>query len=86
MTDYNAPPKNPMDNDPRTPNESIVDAMTADIKGIATEGMKNPAAKPVLTAAAIGAGAGLVLPFFGPVLGALGGAAFSLYNRNKTKA
>ncbi len=60
----------------------VADVKT-EVSGMAKEGMHHPATKPVLTAAAIGAVAGLVLPFVGPVIGGVAGAGYALYNRVK---
>ncbi|WP_226018496.1 hypothetical protein [Novosphingobium sp. FKTRR1] len=54
-----------------------------EITGMAKEGFANPSTKPVLTAAAIGAVAGLVLPIVSLPVGALAGAAFGLWQRIK---
>ena len=56
------------------------DART-EASGMLRDGMKHPSTKPVLTGAAIGAAAGLVLPFVGPIFGAAVGGGYSFYRR-----
>jgi len=53
----------------------------AEITGMAKEGMAHPSTKPVLTGAAVGAVAGLVLPVVSLPLGAAVGAGYMLYMR-----
>ena len=53
----------------------------AEIAGMAREGMAHPSTKPVLTGAAVGAVAGLVLPVLTLPLGAVVGAGYMLYKR-----
>ena len=53
----------------------------AEIKGMAKEGLHHPSTKPVLTGAAVGAVAGLVLPVVSIPVGILAGAGFMLYKR-----
>ena len=67
-------------NDPQRGNNLLTDA-TTEIKGMAKEGMAHPSTKPVLTGAAVGAVAGLLLPVVTPVLGLAAGAGFMLYKR-----
>jgi len=52
-----------------------------EITGMAKEGMAHPSTKPVLTGAAVGAVAGLVLPVVSLPLGAVVGAGYMLYKR-----
>ncbi len=54
-----------------------------EISGMAKEGMNHPSTKPVLTGAAIGAAAGLLLPVVSWPLGLIAGASFALYQRIK---
>ena len=61
-------------------NDLFKDA-TAEITGMAKEGMAHPSTKPVLTGAAVGAVAGLVLPVVSLPLGAVVGAGYMLYKR-----
>ena len=53
----------------------------AEIKGMAKEGLHHPSTKPVLTGAAVGAVAGIVLPVLSIPVGILAGAGFMLYKR-----
>ena len=57
------------------------DDAKAEITGMAKDGMAHPSTKPVLTGAAVGAVAGLVLPFVSIPLGLLAGAGFMFYKR-----
>ena len=52
-----------------------------ELSGMAKEGMAHPSTKPVLTGAAVGAVAGLVLPVVSWPLGLVAGAGFMLYKR-----
>ncbi|MES2493020.1 MAG: hypothetical protein V4579_07050 [Pseudomonadota bacterium] len=52
-----------------------------EITGMAKGGMRHPSTKPVLTGAAVGAVAGLVLPIVSLPIGALAGAGYMLYKR-----
>ena len=52
-----------------------------EVVGMAKEGMAHPSTKPVLTGAAIGAVAGVVLPVVSWPLGLIAGAGFMLYKR-----
>jgi hypothetical protein len=61
--------------------DDLIGDVTAEIKGIASEGMSHPSTKPILTGAAVGAVAGLLLPFVSLPLGAVVGAGFMLYKR-----
>ncbi|MXO74029.1 hypothetical protein GRI40_02185 [Altererythrobacter aerius] len=54
-----------------------------EVSGMAREGMHHPSTKPVLTGAAIGAVAGVLLPFVSLPLGLAAGAGIALYNRVK---
>jgi len=58
----------------------LADAV-AEVKDMGREGMAHPSTKPVLTGAAIGAVAGIVLPVVTWPIGLLAGAAFMLYKR-----
>lgn len=57
--------------------------MTEELSGMAKEGLNHPSTKPVLTGAAIGAVAGLVLPVVSWPVGLIAGASFALYQRIK---
>ncbi len=52
-----------------------------EIVGMGKQGMAHPSTKPVLTGAAVGAVAGLVLPVLSIPAGLLVGAGFMLYKR-----
>lgn len=58
----------------------LADAV-AEVKDMGREGMAHPSTKPVLTGAAVGAVAGIVLPVVTWPIGLLAGAAFMLYKR-----
>lgn len=70
-----------MSNPNRPP--SIIDDAIDEAKGMAKGGMRHPSTKPVLTGAAIGAAAGLLLPVLTIPVGLLGGAAIAFFNRVK---
>ncbi len=70
------------DQDPRQTPDWVEDAKS-EITGMAKEGMHHPSTKPVLTGAAIGAVAGLVLPVISWPIGLAAGAGFALYQRIK---
>lgn len=70
------------DQDPRQSPDWVEDAKS-EISGMAKEGMHHPSTKPVLTGAAIGAVAGLVLPVISWPIGLAAGAGFALYQRIK---
>ncbi len=61
--------------------DSLMEDAKAEISGMAKEGMHHPSTKPVLTAAAVGAVAGLVLPVLTIPVGLLIGAAGMFYKR-----
>ena len=52
-----------------------------EISGMAKQGMAHPSTKPVLTGAAVGAVAGMVLPIVSWPLGLVAGAGYMLYKR-----
>lgn len=54
-----------------------------EIVGMAKQGVKHPSTKPVLTGAAIGAVAGILLPVVSWPLGLAAGAGIALYSRIK---
>ncbi len=60
----------------------VEDAKT-EISGMAKEGMHHPSTKPVLTGAAIGAVAGVLLPVVSLPIGLIAGAGFAFYQRIK---
>lgn len=72
--------RDPNDRDPNGAGNLLGDA-GAEIKGMAKEGLHHPSTKPVLTGAAVGAVAGLVLPVVSIPVGIIAGAGFMLYKR-----
>ncbi|MEN9683608.1 MAG: hypothetical protein RLZZ427_1359 [Pseudomonadota bacterium] len=66
--------------DPNRNGDLLADAKD-EIVGMAKQGMKHPSTAPVLTGAAIGGVAGLLLPLVSIPLGAVIGASFTLYKR-----
>ncbi|WP_374530926.1 hypothetical protein [Novosphingobium sp.] len=66
--------------DPNRGDDLLGDAKE-EIVGMAKQGMKHPSTGPVLTGAAIGGVAGLLLPVLSIPVGALLGAGFTLYKR-----
>ena len=68
--------------DPKKPIDGRVLADAVDeIKAMGRDGLAHPSSKPVLTGAAVGAVAGVILPFVPLGLGLVAGAAFMLYKR-----
>ncbi len=59
----------------------ILQDAKAEITGMAKEGVRHPSTKPVLTGAAVGAVAGLVLPILSIPVGLIVGAGFMFYKR-----
>ena len=68
---------------PHDPNNSLIDNVGEEVKGMAKDGINHPSTKPVLTGAAVGAVAGFLLPVLTIPVGLIGGAAFMLYQRAK---
>ncbi|HVR91785.1 MAG TPA: hypothetical protein VHG29_11945 [Novosphingobium sp.] len=66
--------------DPNNENDLIDDAREQ-IVGMAKQGMHHPSTKPVLTGAAVGAVAGLMLPVLSIPVGLMIGAGFMFYKR-----
>lgn len=64
------------------PNDLFEQAKT-EISGMAKEGMSHPSTKPVLAGAAIGAGAGLLLPVLSIPVGLIAGAGIAFWMRLK---
>ncbi len=62
------------------PNDMMEKAKT-EISGMAKQGLGHPSTKPVLTGAAIGAVAGLVLPIVSIPLGLVAGAGIAFWQR-----
>lgn len=61
--------------------DNLLNDAKDEVAGMAREGMNHPSTKPVLTGAAVGAVAGLVLPVVSIPVGLLAGAGFMLYKR-----
>lgn len=61
--------------------DNLIEDARQEISGIARQGMAHPSTKPVLTGAAVGAVAGLVLPVVSWPLGLVAGAGFMFYKR-----
>ncbi|MEE4317168.1 hypothetical protein [Erythrobacter dokdonensis] len=68
------------DQEPRQTPDWVEDAK-AEITGMAKEGVNHPSTAPVLTGAAIGAVAGVLLPVISWPVGLAVGAGFALYQR-----
>lgn len=62
------------------PND-LVEKAKAEISGMAREGLAHPSTKPVLTGAAIGAVAGVLLPVVSLPIGLVAGAGIAFWNR-----
>ena len=62
-------------------NKDLFESARDEISGMAKQGMAHPSTKPVLTGAAVGAVAGIVLPIVSWPLGLVAGAGFMLYKR-----
>ena len=67
-------------NEPQGGNNLLADA-TTEIKDMAKGGLAHPSTKPVLTGAAVGAVAGVLLPVVSWPLGLAAGAGYMLYKR-----
>ena len=70
-------------NNNRGGGQDWVEDVKAEVSGMAKEGMHHPSTKPVLTGAAIGVVAGVLLPVVTWPVGLLAGAGIALYNRVK---
>ena len=70
------------DQEPRQTPSWVEDAK-AEISGMMDEKLDHPSTAPVLTGAAIGAVAGVLLPFISWPIGLAAGAGFALYQRIK---
>lgn len=64
------------------PQDWVEDAK-AELTAMAKEGLNHPSTPPVLTGAAVGAVAGMILPVVSWPLGLVAGAGFALYQRIK---
>jgi len=62
------------------PND-LMDRVKTEVTGMAKQGMGHPSTKPVLTGAAIGAVAGVLLPVVSLPLGLIAGAGVALWTR-----
>ena len=62
-------------------NKDLFTSARDEITAMAKQGMAHPSTKPVLTGAAVGAVAGIVLPIVTLPLGLVAGAGFMLYKR-----
>jgi hypothetical protein len=71
MTDRNDPPGD------------LLGQAKAEISGMMKDKMEHPSTKPVLTGAAVGAVAGLVLPIVSLPVGLVAGAGIALWMRLK---
>ena len=60
---------------------NFTDDARREAKAMAEGGLSHPSSKPVLKGAAIGALAGIVLPFVGPLIGAAAGGGYMFYKR-----
>ncbi len=61
----------------------LIGRATAEISGMAKQGMDHPSTKPVLIGAGIGAVAGALLPVVSVPLGLVAGAGIALWQRIK---
>lgn len=61
--------------------DDLIQDAKVEITGMAKEGMAHPSTKPVLTGAAVGAVAGVLLPVVTWPIGLAAGAAFMFYKR-----
>ncbi len=61
--------------------DNLLQDAKEEIIGMGKEGMAHPSTKPVLTGAAVGAAAGLILPVLSVPVGLIAGACYMLYKR-----
>ena len=61
--------------------DDFVEDAKVELSGMAKEGMRHPSTKPVMTGAAIGAVAGLLLPVLSIPAGLMIGAGLMFYKR-----
>jgi len=61
--------------------DDMIGRAKTEISGMAKQGMGHPSTKPVLTGAAIGAVAGLVLPVVSIPIGLVAGAGIAFWSR-----
>ncbi len=69
--------------DPNDSNPNYLGRATDEVKAMGKEGLAHPSTKTVLTGAAIGAVAGLLLPVLSIGVGLVGGAGIALWQRIK---
>jgi di/tricarboxylate transporter len=62
-------------------NDELIGDIGKELTGIARQGMEHPSTKPVLTAAALGAVAGALLPIVTWPIGLVAGAGYMVYKR-----
>ncbi len=61
--------------------KDLMSKAKTEISGMAKEGLAHPSTKPVLTGAAVGAVAGLLLPVVSIPVGLIAGAGYALWSR-----
>lgn len=61
--------------------DDFIEEAKEELTGMAKEGMHHPSTKPVLTAAAVGAVAGALLPIVTWPIGLAAGAGYMFYKR-----
>ncbi len=61
--------------------DDLLEQAKAEISGMARQGLAHPSTKPVLTGAAIGAVAGVLLPVVTLPIGLVAGAGIAFWNR-----
>ena len=69
--------------DPNTEKPDLIGRATDEMKGMGKGGFAHPSTKPVLTGAAIGAVAGLLLPVVTLPIGLVAGAGIAFWSRLK---
>jgi len=69
--------------DPNQEKPDYLGRATDEVKAMGKEGLAHPSTKTVLTGAAIGAVAGLLLPVLSIGVGLVGGAGIALWQRIK---
>jgi hypothetical protein len=69
--------------DPKDEKPDYLGRATDEVKAMGKEGLAHPSTKTVLTGAAIGAVAGLLLPVLSIGVGLVGGAGIALWQRIK---
>ena len=62
---------------------TLVEVTIEEVKAMGKQGLAHPSTRPVLTAGAVGAVIGAVLPVVSWPVGLLAGAAIALYSRVK---